>query len=43
MALDEHDLLIPIDAYAYRLDTRMSQSVERFWQALRQQFTPQEE
>ncbi|MFS6801737.1 hypochlorite stress DNA-binding transcriptional regulator HypT [Edwardsiella tarda] len=43
VALDEHDLLIPIDAYAYRLDTRMSQSVERFWQALRQQFTPQEE
>ncbi len=39
VALDSQALLIPIDAYAYRLDTRMSQSMERFWQLLGELFS----
>ncbi|WP_261169632.1 hypochlorite stress DNA-binding transcriptional regulator HypT [Serratia fonticola] len=38
ICLDDHELVIPIYAYAYRMDTRMSQTAERFWRDLRQVF-----
>lgn len=36
--LDEEALTIPIYAYAYRMDTRMSMTAESFWRDLRKLF-----
>ncbi|WP_058911416.1 hypochlorite stress DNA-binding transcriptional regulator HypT [Entomohabitans teleogrylli] len=39
IALDEDELVIPIQAYAYRMNTRMTQVAESFWRDLRQRYT----
>ncbi|MDI5349421.1 LysR family transcriptional regulator, partial [Salmonella enterica subsp. enterica serovar Kentucky] len=35
IVLDADELVIPIQAYAYRMNTRMSQVAETFWRDLR--------
>ncbi|EDZ0945421.1 LysR family transcriptional regulator, partial [Salmonella enterica] len=35
IVLDADELVIPIQAYAYRMSTRMSQVAETFWRDLR--------
>jgi len=37
VVLNADELIIPIEAYAYRMNTRMSQVAEVFWRDLRQQ------
>ena len=37
VVLNADELIIPIEAYAYRMNTRMSQVAEIFWRDLRQQ------
>ncbi|ADO50560.1 hypochlorite stress DNA-binding transcriptional regulator HypT [[Enterobacter] lignolyticus] len=37
VVLNDDELIIPIEAYAYRMNTRMSQVAEIFWRDLRQQ------
>nr|WP_241761965.1 LysR substrate-binding domain-containing protein [Mannheimia granulomatis] len=34
--LDQNDLVIPIKGYIYRMDTRLNNAAERFWEHLKQ-------
>lgn len=36
VVLNQDELVIPIQAYAYRMNTRMNPVAERFWRELRE-------
>ncbi|MGE4388581.1 MAG: LysR family transcriptional regulator, partial [Citrobacter sp.] len=39
IVLNQDELIIPIQAYAYRMDTRMTPLAERFWKELHHLYT----